>query len=421
MRRIFTAFLALVLPALSVSAGVLRNVSLDECFSSAMKQSETMADQGELVLQAEEQARQAWAGMMPAVTAYGSHFRQEQPSGASASSSEQNQARISGSLSLFRGFRDFAAIRQAGASIQYRVEARRWAGLQLYADVAQAYFAVLSLRGDLVHLDKQMDVYSRRIEDLRIRVRVGRSRQAEVFTTQTALALLKVQRTQVIGQLQAGREVLAFLTGLDAAAEPVEPEEIPAEIGSLDTWIKRVDARPDLAAARSRLEAARNGTLAERAGHWPSVDISGNYYLERPGQTPWPRWDAQMALTLPIFAWFATASKVSTAESQVREAALDLSRLTRSAVREIRILRQNLDADISQLEELREAVDLSEKNYQEVQSDFNLNLVDNLDVLQALVTYQDAVRSRDKMRYLAHLDHHRLLASSAQISDVLKY
>lgn len=161
-------------------------LSLDDCFAAALKQSEVMADQAELVSQAEAEAWSAWGGLLPSIYGYGSYFQEDQPASlanASSNPGTEGLVRVSGSFNLFHGFRDYAAVKQAGASIQYQKEALNWASLQLYGDVAQAYFAVAAYRGDLDHLDKEVEFYDQRVKDLQERVRIGRSRPTEVLMT----------------------------------------------------------------------------------------------------------------------------------------------------------------------------------------------------------------------------------------------
>lgn len=226
---------------------------------------------------------------------------------------------------------------------------------------------------------------------------------------------MKAQREQVSGQLQASREVFAFLTGLSPTAEPKDPGDFSSKLDPLETWVRRVPDRPDLAAASQRLEAAKAAAQAAWGGHFPSVDLSANYYQQRPQASPWPAWDAQIALTLPIFSGFAIATRASQADSQAREAELALKRLQRADIQEVRTLGQNLESDLSQLGALKDAYELADKNFQAVKADYNLGLITNLDVLTALSSWQDTGRALDKARFLAHTDYHRLRASTAMI------
>jgi len=107
------------------------------------------------------------------------------------------------------------------------------------------------------------------------------------------------------------------------------------------------------------------------------------------------------------------SSNVKTAQSQQRQSELQLSRVQRLAMEEIRSLYHNLKADFSQLAALQEAFNLAEKNYKANVRDYERNLVTNLDVLQALTAYQDTQRSLEKIRYLTKIDFNQLEAAAA--------
>jgi outer membrane protein TolC len=83
------------------------------------------------------------------------------------------------------------------------------------------------------------------------------------------------------------------------------------------------------------------------------------------------------------------------------------------ALEEVRSLYHNLKSDMAQLAALQEAFDTSENNYKANVKDYELNLVSNLDVLQALAAYQDTERSLEKIRYLTKIDYEKLEASVA--------
>jgi outer membrane protein TolC len=90
------------------------------------------------------------------------------------------------------------------------------------------------------------------------------------------------------------------------------------------------------------------------------------------------------------------------------------------ALEEIRSLYHNFKSDLAQLAALQEAYRLSEKNYQANVKDYEHNLCNNLDVLQALAAYQDTQRSLEKIRYLTKIDYNKLEAATARRLSLMK-
>jgi outer membrane protein len=393
-------------------------LTLDDCFQAALQRSEILADQKELVIQAEEHYQQARGSVLPTVTGIASYLRQDDsqlsPANAAFFPAEQQVAEIRATQPLFRGFREFAALREAKKIISAQQAARDWAGLQLYLDVSQAFYNVLALQADVNHMDAQLGLFAQRIQELKERVAVGRSRPSEVLTIQTAQATLRAQRFSLQGQLRVAREILAFLTGLEAMVALVDTETPPGSPEPEDLYVQKIENRPDVLTARERVEANREGVRIASGEHWPNLDATGNYYLNRSGAESPVKWDAQIDLTLPVFFGGQITSRTRAAESVQRQSENDLSLVRRSALQDIHTFRDNLVSDLTQIEAYEEAANLSAQNYKAVLKDYNLGLITNLDVLEALNSSQDALRALDHARYTAKLDFIRLATSSMQ-------
>jgi outer membrane protein len=399
-------------------------LSLKDCFQAALLRSEVLATQQELVIQAEENYSRAWGAILPSVYGSYTYFHRNAPdltsSGNTDSSAGQQTITITAGQPLFRGFRNFAAVNAAKASITAQEQARQWAGIQLYRDVAQAFYSRLAVEKDLNVLDNEIDLYQKRIKVLKSRLTIGRSRITELLTVQSAQAILNAQREQVLGQLNVAKEVLAFLTGLDQKIPLYDMDDVPSKIESLDSYQSKIDARPDIMAARKKVEAFKSNVSVAKGAHLPSVDLIGNFYIDRPDLHKNGDWDLAIAVTLPIFMGGIISSNVKTAESQQRQSEIQLSQVQRMALEEIRSLYHNFKSDLAQSVALQEAYRLSEKNYQANVKDYEHNLCNNLDVLQALAAYQDTQRSLEKIRYLTKIDYNKLEAATAQRLSLMK-
>ncbi len=392
--------------------------TLNDCFKAALKRSEVLATQQELVVQAEENYHRAWGAILPDVNGSYSYFRQHAPGltnlGNTSNSVGQQTLAITADQPLFRGFRDFAAINAAKSTITAQEQARQWAGMQLYRDVAQAFYTELAAQKDLQVLDNELEQYQKRIKDLEDRLSIGRSRATEVLTVQSAQAILKAQIAQVTGQLDVAKEVLYFLTGLDLNIQLDDADDVCSDLGSLDSYQSEINARPDIMAARKNVDAFKSKISVAKGERLPSADLLGNYYFERPDRHDNGNWDVELAVTLPIFTGGIISSDIKIAKSQLRQSEIQLSQVERLAMEDVRSLHHNLKADLAQLAALQEAYDISKKNYEANSKDYELNLVTNLDVLQALTAYQDTQRSLEKIRYLTKIDYNKLEASVAR-------
>jgi outer membrane protein len=414
MIALLLARTAVATPPRSPEPQVLR--TLADCYAAALERSETVAQQRELVLQAHEHVRQAGGAVLPSLAAVAG-WQWQESAGSSAlqqslAPTSQTTARITATQPLFRGGREYAALRAARRLETAQQDTEQQAEVQLYKDVAAAYYAVLSAERDLVNLADQLKAYDARIVELIQWEAIGRSRTSEKLTAQAARANLEAVGVQLRGGLAQARETFAFLTGLPMDT-PVADEtgEVPAP-ADLATYLAALDNRPDVAAARSRAEAASDAVWVATGAVLPSVDLIGDYYMKRSGVLDNVHWDAQLALTIPIFTGGQTFSRIREARSVRRQSDQGLSLARRGAETEIRVLYDRLQADRGQVEALARAVELAQQSYDRQVEEYRQGLVNNLDVLTALNTLQGMRQALDRARYLVHTDMAQLEAAS---------
>jgi outer membrane protein len=416
-----TIIISILYPS-SLWAG--QKLTLKDCFQAALKRSEILATQQELVVQAEENYNRAWGSILPTIEGSYSYFYRNAEglsnSGNRANSAGQHTLKITADQPLFRGFREFSAIKASKAFISAQEQARQWAGMQLYRDVAQAFYARLAVHKDLQILDSELGLYRKRIEELEQRRAIGRSRTTEVLTVQAAQAILRAQREQVVGQLNVAKEVLAFLTGLNPDIPLDDTDAVPVSLESLESYQAEIAARPDIKAAQKNVDAFNSKVAVAKGAYLPSADLIGNYYIDRPDRDQRGTWDVQIAVTIPIFTGRIISSNVETAKSQKRQSELQLSQVQRLALEDVHSLYHTLEADLAQLEALEEAFAITKKNYEANVKDYQFNLVTNLDVLQALTAYQDTLRSLEKIRYAVKIDYNKLEAAVARRLNLME-
>jgi outer membrane protein len=405
----WTAALAACLLAAVRPVAAAGALTLDEYFAQALVRSEVVATQGELIQQAEERYRQAKSTLRPTVDGVASYtWLDEGARDTTTNPTRQPHARLTATQPLFRGFREFASMRQTQALVDAQGEDYRQARTQLFKDVTQNFYDVVSLEQDLINLDEQVRQNLQREEELQARIRIGRSRAGEVLTVQTRISTLRAEIERLKAQLSVARDVFAFLSGLPATTPLRDTEALPPEIESLDHYLERLTLRPDVKAAQQRLTAAQENITVARGARQPSLDLNANRYLERKGSLENVDWDVQLALTVPLYAGGSLQSQVREAMSQSTQAELNASRVQRLAEQEIRSFYQTVLLDRNQLLALEMATNAARKNYEVQRRDYRLGLVTNLDVLQALTSFQENQRALDRARHTAKLDYLRL-------------
>lgn len=419
MSKLSKTALVSLLISLTASAEITHPASFDEVFHAALEKSEVVQDQGELVNQSEENYNQAIGGVLPSVSGTAFYFQQQPTANSSISTEKQKQVKISGDQPLFRGFREYAGIKQTKLLTAAQKQLQKQSVVQLYQQVAVNVYQVLAAERDIRNIQTESGLYEKRIGELNSRVRIGRSRPAEVTQIQSSLESLQATLEASKDQLSTARKNFSFLTGLSDTTPIVDPfpEEFQPKLDSLENYVGAIERRPEVQNYIMRRDAADEGIWVAKGAHLPSIDLTGDYYAYRSGGIPGGRWDFQLTLTLPIYAGGTIQSKVRQAASQYRESELSLSRGQRLADQEIRTYYARVQLDNDQVATLQKSNEYAKKNYEQQTRDYRLGLVTNLDVLQSLTAYQEAERSLDRAKFQAKTDYLYLLSATGKASD----
>lgn len=395
--------------------------TLKEAYLAALKISETVGVQREMTVQTDEGLGQAKGALFPSVS--GSYTILHQPAPNSLGSqfypSDQSTMKVTADQPLFRGFRDFAALRQRKFLVGAQFNAYLASARQLFYDLSSAYYNVLAYEADERNYKIEIEVNLKRLKELEGFFKIGRSQLTDVLTFKSNIASLEAQLEATRGQIAAGREIVAYLTGWNRDFVLKDNETPLFEPGDVGPYLARIEDRPEVKAALENAKANEEGIPIAFGQHFPSLDLIGNYYFMRPGVLSTVNWDVQIALTVPLFQGGVVQSQVRQAQSVSRQYDLQLSQARRTAEQEVRTFFDAVSADSKQLFKLKELVVVSKQNAETEVKYYRNGLVTNLDVLTAITTYQDAQRLMDRQNYTVKMDTVKLKAATGQRPEIV--
>lgn len=425
MRVILAPVFGLCFWGVCVLAAPHPNVSLDDAVRSTLQKNEIVGQSRQQLRRAEEQGDQTKSAIYPSLFLNGSYLVQPALADAQAAAffpERQTTANLTLSQPLFRGFREFAAVRRQHNLFSAQQQKHLSQLLQLYQNVAESFMEVLALEKDLKNVDLQKGIYQGRIRDLQARTRRGESSTSEVLTAQSTASALDAE-FQILGaKLRSARENFSYLTGLPV--ETVLHENAGADdnlnLKGLEEYLARIDERPDVKFAKEQYGVSDEEVAIARGGHWPTADLVGNYYFVRPdGFMKELKWDVQIRASLPLFEGGLRQSQVREASLKRGESDLELARLRRQSSAEIKSLFAALSMRRDQLKALKLSSDLAERNYQVLVRDSKRGLARSIDVQLGLTEYRIAVRTYDQARYQARLERIRLDLAAAMLPEIL--
>ena len=366
--------------------------TLAECYALALKQSETIAIKQEVLKETEGRFLQAFSGILPHVSFSMSEKRQNGSGGSAFTLREIPERKFVFTQPLFSGFKEFAAIAGARAERRQRHDEEARAKQLLFVDVANAFHLLLEEREDLQALETIRAALMARIDELKDRERLGRSRSSEVVSAESQLRRIEADLEQARSQEITARQLLEFLTGY-VPLEGLEPDRTTAgPLNAEEDYLKSASMRSDVRASEEAWRIAKDQIVVAQSQFWPTVNLQGDRYTKRVGASADVDWDVLLTVDVPLFQGGKAMGSVRQAAAQAREARLNFQKTQREAELEIRNAHAQFQQALARMAALKKALEASEDNYRLQQEDYLHNLVNNLEVLQALQTLENTRR-----------------------------
>jgi len=302
----------------------------------------------------------------------------------------------------------------------------------LIVRTATAYFNVLVAMESLAAAETNEAAAKRQFDYADKRLEVGLAPITDVHEARAQYDEARANAILARNALEDAFQALAELTGqpvTDLRALPADfRPELPALRTSAEEWVNAaIQNNPSLRAAQLQAEAAETSIQTARAGHLPTLSLSGSWGKD----TAWGDTVATvggnngtstgssvgLTLSVPIFAGGATQSRVRQAVAQ-RDIAQDQYEQQRRALeRNTRNLYQTLVAGVSEVEARRLAVVSAQSAYDASQVGLEVGTRTVLDVVQNQRTLFQAQVEYARARYNFLLNR-LLLAESTGELDV---
>ncbi len=290
---------------LAVAAAFGANVSapavgetLNDALALAYQTNPTIRAERARLRAIRESKAQAWAGALPQVSASASYQHVDQtvtslfnvdPNDPNPMPQAQDTefepitAGVSAEQPVFTGFRNYNAIKQAGARVRAGGAQLAAAEQQVLLDVASAYFNVQRNMAVYELNTNNLSVLLRQQDMARARFDVGEITRTDVSQADARLAESRARLSSAQGELAIARARYVELVGqAPGDLDPVETfPELPE---TLETALAIAEQyAPANIAAREQAEVSRRQVNIARGAFLPSVSLTAGYqYAEEP-------------------------------------------------------------------------------------------------------------------------------------------
>lgn len=302
----------------------------------------------------------------------------------------ESQSNISMQYTIFNGGQNYNNVGASREQVRAKRQTLAREYQTIYQDVAQGFYDVLQYEGDLVIQHDLIEALGARVDDLTQRVKLGRSRPSELLQAQTDLANARVTEAQQRGSKNAALETVAFYIGIPAGHFKLKDTGKFPSAQQLEYYLQQSGNRPDVLSQIDSLRQAERNLSVAKGQLFPTVTANGNYLASQDPVSN--QIDATMTLqiSMPIFDGGLILGQIHQNHELVRQSALNVQQLQRTADQDTRTAYVNFNAAVAQVVVLREAARFAARNLEAQVEDYRRGVVSNLDVLTALQDYQTA-------------------------------
>jgi len=344
-------------------------------------------------------------------------------------SSETNahSATLSASQNVFNRANDIT-IDQADKAVVIAQSQLRAAEQDLIVRLAQAYFDVLASSDALDTVRANKAAIKEQLASAQRNFEVGTATITDTREAQAAYDLALAQELAADNDLRVKRVALEQLVGRDnlqprpLAVPVVLPLLAPA---SVDPWVITADANnPTIEQARLGLDVAKLETSKARAGHLPTVALTGSYtkgHLDTDtssGSLKGNNGSSAIGLTVtvPLFAGFATQNRIKETLSLEDQSVNNLEAARRGVAQGTRTAFFGVQSGMAQIKALEAAEVSSKLALDATKLGYEVGVRVNLDVLNAQTKLYTTQRDLAKARYDVILGKLKLRQASGELN-----
>jgi outer membrane protein len=375
-----------------------------------------------------ESLPQARAGYLPQIAASASIFRNHaERDGAHDVDYNTKTIAITLSQPIFR-LQNWIAITQAQKQVLQAEAVLASSSQDVALRLSQAYFDVLLAQDNVALSESQKSAISEQLNQAKRNFEVGTATIVDTLDAQARYDQSSAKEISDKNDLEVKRRALQVLLGkLPEGLTPLkEPLALALpEPNDIEAWVKSAaDLSFTIAVARASFEIAQQEIALQRAGHLPTLDISGSIArVNDPTSAIAPVSPtanvASIGLTLsvPIFSGGFIQSRVRQAIALRDRFEQDLENAQRSVAQSVRAAFLNVTSGISQIRALEQAVISTQSQLDSTILGRDVGVRTSVDVLNAQQQVIQTRRDLQQARYNYLVNTLRLKAATGTLAD----
>ncbi|TVQ34678.1 MAG: type I secretion protein TolC [Wenzhouxiangella sp.] len=303
--------------------------------------------------------------------------------------------------------------------------------------VSERYFDVLTALDSVRFARAEETALRRQFEQAEQRFEVGLAAVTDVHEARAVYDAAQARVILVENQFEDAREALREITGasFENFARLIEdfPLDLPTPAGA-EEWVEiALESSPRVLQQRGQLNVAEADLRVARAGHLPTLALTGGYSRnidnEWIGRDPLTQealasaelrnqgWNVGLNLNVPIFQGFAVQSRRRQAGFSLRAADEGLDQVERAVIRQTETAYRAIVAGIREVEARRQALISAESALEATNAGFEVGTRTIVDVLQSEQRFFQAERDFSQARHQFILNQLRLNQAAGTLDE----
>jgi outer membrane protein len=376
-----------------------------------------------------ERLPQARAGYLPVVGGSASIFRNwvSRDGGPDLSYTTKSYA-VTLSQPVFR-MQNWIAIGQARQQVLQAEAIVANAAQDLALRVGQAYFDVLLAQDNVALSGTQKAAIDQQLAQAKRNFEVGTATIVDTLEAQARYDQSVAKEIADRNDLEVKRRALQQLLGkVPDALSPLREPLLLAEPqpNDIERWVSTAaESSFQIAVARANYEIAQQEVARQRAGHLPTVDLTGSLgrsdsptNINAPFQGPVVDSSSiGLTLSVPIFNGGLTQSRVREALALRSRAEQDLENTQRGVAQQVRASYLNVTSGIAQVRALEQALVSTQSQLDSTILGRDVGVRTSVDVLNAQQQVFQTRRDLQQARYNYLLNTLRLKSAAGQLDE----
>jgi outer membrane protein len=296
----------------------------------------------------------------------------------------------------------------------------------LIVKVAQAYFDVLAAQDALATTRAGKKAITEQLASAKRNFEVGTATITDTREAQARYDLASAQEIAADNDLHTKRIALDQLVGRSGVAPNAlrTPVALPAVLpADAEAWVAKADAQhPGIAQARIAYEVARLEIDKAKAGHLPTVNLTGAYTRNH-GSSNNPAQNGNLntasigvSANLPLFAGFSVQNRIKEVLVLEEKSRSDLDAVRRQVAQGTRQAYYGVQSLQAQVKALEAAESSTKLALEATQLGYKVGVRVNLDVLNAQTQLFQTQRDLAKARYDVLVGGLKLRQAAGQLS-----